>query len=374
MRGRVDIDCERFMRMALRLARKGEGRTSPNPMVGAVLVHKGKVIARGYHHRYGGDHAEVDCLKRVGFQAPRGATLYVTLEPCCHTGLTPPCTAAIVKSGVGRVVAACLDPNPEVAGKGIASLKSARLAVEVGVLAREARDLNRFYLSLRERGRPYVILKAAASADGKVGLKGGESKWITGELARREAHRLRRAVDAVLIGIGTALRDDPELSVRHVAAKGSGPLKIVVDPSLRLAPRARLLRSGKTLLVSTRAAARTPRALALEKKGAEIIAFPDTPRGLIPVTKLLKLLAERKILSILVEGGPRTYSHFLESGVVDELDLFVAPKLIGSGGLELFPGWGISRLKDAKRFDIAHCQRFGEDIGVVLRARERTKA
>jgi diaminohydroxyphosphoribosylaminopyrimidine deaminase/5-amino-6-(5-phosphoribosylamino)uracil reductase len=362
------------MRLALALAKKGEGRTSPNPMVGAVLVHRGEVIARGYHHRHGGDHAEVDCLKRVGFRAPRGATLYVTLEPCCHAGLTPPCTAAIIKSGVGHVVAASLDPNPQVAGKGIAALKSARLAVEVGVLAREAREVNRFYFSLREHGRPYVILKAAASADGKVGLKSGESKWITGEEARREAHRLRRAVDAVLVGIGTALRDDPELSVRHVSARGPGPLKIVIDPSLRLAPRARLLRSGKTLVVSTRAAARTPRACALQEKGAEVAALPATARGLIPVTGLLKFLAGRKILSVLVEGGPSTYSHFLESNVVDELDLFLAPKLIGCDGLELFPNWGIRRLREAKVFAIAHVKRLGGDIEIVLRAREKTKA
>lgn len=349
------IQHEDWMRLALTLAEKGKGRTSPNPMVGAVLVKNNKVLASGYHHRHGAAHAELDCLRKVNGKAPKNSILYVTLEPCCHHGFTPPCSDAILKSGVRRVLVATRDPNPQVMGKGIEKLRRAGIVVTVGVLEDEARTLNRFYFCWREKKRPYVILKAALTLDGKVGTV-GHMTWITGAVARKEAHRLRNAVDAILVGIGTVLADNPSLTVRHVRPSGKAPIKIILDSAVRTPPRAKVLKGAPTAIVCSPAALQSKRAKTLEKKGAELLP--------VPFGQLLPALAERKILSLLVEGGPRVYASFLTAGLVDEVVLFVAPRLLGKKGLP-FLSERTARVLE-KRFRIRLMKKVGKDLCLTL--------
>lgn len=358
-----------WMNRALALARKGEGRTSPNPMVGAILVHQGKAIATGYHHYVGGDHAEVDCLKKMNFKAPKGSVLYVTLEPCCHHGRTPPCTDAIVKSGVKTVVVAGLDPNPQVAGQGSALLNRHGISIRQGICEEAARQLNRYYYHWRMHGRPYVVLKTAMTIDGKVGMKTGESKWITGIEARTETHRLRRDIDAVVVGVGTVAADDPELTVRHVPSRGRDPIKIVIDPSLRLSSNAKLLKQKNVILATSLQASRTKKAAVLGEQGVEIVAVPAHPQGGLSVQKLLRILGKKGMLSILVEGGPRTYSAFLKTRLVDEWVIFMAPKLIGDTGMPMCGNWGSKSLRHALQWERVKVKEVGDDLMMVFRPR-----
>ncbi len=331
------------MGMALDLARLGLGRTSPNPMVGAVIVKNGKVLSTGFHRKAGMPHAEVEAMNSVGAtgRSPlHGATMYVTLEPCCHHGRTPPCTDAIIKNGIKGVVIGMRDPDPKVAGKGIKILKKAGLRIRVGVLEEECRQLNKAYVKHRTQGLPYVILKAAMTADGKVGFKRrrGEARHrpcrITGPAAIEQAHVLRDQVDAILVGVGTVLSDNPRLTTRLKGRKGKDPIRVILDSRLRIPIGVRvLIRRDSPTIIATAASIRHPKISLLRKKGVEILFCKKDKSGRIPLLALLKQLALRGVLSLLVEGGPRVWSSLLRQGLVDEAVLFIAPQVLGAQGL-----------------------------------------
>lgn len=308
---------ELYMRRALALARKGARGAPPNPLVGCVLVKDGKVVGEGFHAFFGGPHAEPLALKKAGAKA-RGATAYVTLEPCCaHPGKkTPPCAPALIAAGVERVVAAVRDPNPGVSGGGLKELRKAGIECEVGVLEEEAERLNESFFARMRRGRPWVILKTALSLDGRAYAEGGASRWITGPAARGEVHKLRAGVDAVLVGIGTALADDPALTA-HGA--GRNPLRVLLDTQLRLPPTAKLLDGKAPTLIFTA----SPR----ELEGAECVRIRHS-HGRLPLKLVLAELARRGVGRLLVEGGPTVHASFLREGLVDEAQVFIAPKLI----------------------------------------------
>lgn len=349
------------MRRALALARRGRGGVSPNPMVGCVLVKNGRPVAEGWHARFGGPHAEPAALAKAGARA-RGATAYVTLEPCCrHAGKkTPPCTEALVSAGVRKVVAAMRDPNPRVSGKGLAELRRAGVAAECGLLEEEALRLNRGFVSLMRRGRPYVILKAGASLDGRVETSARESKWITSGDARLLGRRMRGEVDAILAGAGTVLSDDPRLT----AADGlPDPVRVVLDSRLRIPRRARVLNGrGRCLVMASPSAPRRDLG-----PSAEVVRVRAGRRGL-DLRAVLRELAKRGIASVLVEGGPRVHTAFLEAGLVDEVHLFLSPRLIGGeGARSFFEGRGFARLSGTPTLSDLSVRRVGPDILITGR-------
>ena len=322
------------MTAALRLAAKGCGTASPNPMVGAIVVNRGRVVGRGYHLRPGLPHAEALALQRAGAQA-RGGTLYVTLEPCCHLKKrTAPCVPAIVRSGIRRVVIAQRDPNRLVNGRGTAALRRAGMSVTLGVARDQAETLNQAYRHWVRTQRPFVILKAAMTLDGQIATSSGEAKWITSKASRREVHRLRAQVDAVLVGIGTVLSDDPSLTAR-VGARltrlaGRQPLRVVVDSRLRMPLNARILRQaddGNTLIAVT-AAAPTERRIALQRRGIEIVVLPSQS-GRVSLPALMRELGKRGITSLLVEGGAEINAAMLRGKLVQRVRLYMAPALLG---------------------------------------------
>jgi len=351
-----------FMRRALRLAAKGRGLVSPNPMVGAVLVRRGQVIGEGWHRRYGGAHAEVEAISAAG--RARGATLYVTLEPCAHQGKTPPCVDAIRDAGISRVVVAMRDPNPKVLGGGLEVLVRRGVDVLMGPCAAEAAELNRGFISMVTTGRPLVTVKLAASLDGGIATASGHSRWITSPLARNEAHRLRSEHDAVLVGAATVIADDPALTVRHV--RGRNPTRIVLDPLLRSSPRAAWLADdGVPCVVVALAGAPAARRKAFEAAGAEVwigSASPDRTSGRgIQVKQLLKQAARAGITSILVEGGGRVAGAFLAAKCADRLALFTAPMLLGGDSIRWTTGLGVSRVDRAPRLTNVRIRKLGPD-------------
>ncbi len=318
---------EKFMRMALRLAEKAAGRTSPNPMVGAVLVKDNRVIARGYHKKAGTPHAEAVALEKAGRNA-EGATLYVTLEPCSHTDKrTPPCTLAIRQSRVARVVAAMTDPNPKVSGRGMEFLRSAGIEVSTGILESEARRLNEAYIKHIVSGMPFVTLKIAQTLDGKIATARGESKWITGDEARREAHRLRDKNDAILVGINTILKDDPILTTRIPG--GRDAVRVVVDSRLRIPLDAKVLtvESPARTIIATLSSAPKIKMKKLQERGAEVLLVKSSG-GRVDMTDLMKKLGGKGIMSVLIEGGSEINASALKSGIVDKVVLFIAPMLM----------------------------------------------
>jgi diaminohydroxyphosphoribosylaminopyrimidine deaminase/5-amino-6-(5-phosphoribosylamino)uracil reductase len=358
------------MARALELAAAGLGLTSPNPAVGAVLVREGRVVGEGYHQRAGGPHAEAIALEAAG-PAARGATCYVSLEPCSHHGRTPPCADALVAAGVSRVVAACGDPNPRVDGRGLARLREAGVAVTVGVGEAEARALNRAFFTFVSAKRPHVTLKSAITLDGKIAAWDGASRWITGEAARREAHRLRFLADAILVGIGTVLRDDPELTVRRSDLPPKEPWRVVADSRLRIPIGARVLRAadpGRTVVAG---AAPTPRrrAAALRELGVRVLELPRDGRR-VDLRALLDALGELDVVSVLAEGGGELGAALLDAGLVDRVAFFVAPRLLG-GRTAPGPIGGVGRaLKDAVSLSGLSYRHVGEDLlveGDVIR-------
>ncbi|MDR2507920.1 MAG: bifunctional diaminohydroxyphosphoribosylaminopyrimidine deaminase/5-amino-6-(5-phosphoribosylamino)uracil reductase RibD [Candidatus Accumulibacter sp.] len=350
-----------FMTRALRLAERGLYSATPNPRVGCVIVKEGRCIAEGWHRRAGAPHAEVEALEAAG--DARGATVYVTLEPCCHYGRTPPCTDALIAAGVSRVVAALQDPNPKVAGQGLSVLRAAGIAVDCGLLENEARDLNAGFIMRMTHARPWVRIKAAASLDGKTALSGGESQWITGEDARRDGHHWRARACAILSGIGTALKDDPRLNVREVETPRQ-PLKIIVDSRLRLPLDARALEEGNFLIAAAVESAETRRkADALRERGAELLFLPN-PGGQVDLMALMRELGRRQINEVHVEAGARLNGALLEAGVADELLLYLAPCLIGDSARGLFSLTELETLDGRKRLDIRDIRRIGGDICV----------
>jgi len=322
------MDDTRWMRRALEIAETASGRTSPNPLVGAVVVRNGVCVGEGFHPQAGEPHAEILALRDAG-EAAKGATLYVTLEPCCHYGRTPPCTEAIIEGGIRRVVSAIEDPDPRVAGRGHQRLREAGIHVDVGTLAAEARRLNAPYLKWKTTGIPFVTLKIAMSLDGKVATRLGESQWITGETSRLDGHRLRNRSDAVLVGVGTVLADDPLLTTRLPEASRD-PLRVVLDTEARTPPTARLVNvpsNAKTLLFVAEDADDS-RANALAARGVEVVRVPRATIG-VDLNAVLKRLGERDILSVLVEGGPTVHGSFAHARLVDRVIAYVAPLLIG---------------------------------------------
>lgn len=346
----------KFMKLALRLARRGLGSTHPNPMVGALVVEGGKVLGSGWHRRPGEPHAEVIALNEAGDSA-RGATMYVTLEPCAHYGRTPPCVERILEAGISRLVCATVDPNPLVDGRGIARLKEAGVEVEVGVSEEEARELNRAYFKYVTTGRPFVTLKWAQTLDGRIATRSGDSRWITGEGARRYAHRLRAEADAVVVGVGTVLSDDPQLTVR--LARGRNPLKVVLDSRLRTPPTAKVLSGGKVVLATTELASSESRK-ALEEAGARVWVLPER-EGRVDIEALLVKLAGEGKISVLVEGGREVLTSFLRRGTCDRIVVLLAPKLLGEG-TDALGDLGIERISDALSLRILRMRRFGGDI------------
>lgn len=345
------------MKKALKLALKGAGRVSPNPMVGAVLVKDGKVVATGYHEYYGGPHAEVVALDNAKGEA-KGATLYVNLEPCVHFGKTPPCAPRIIEAGIRRVVIATLDPNPLVSGKGVDLLKKAGIEVVTGVLEREARRLNEAFFKWITKGIPFVILKIAVSLDGKIANALGESKWITSLSSRRLVHKFRSLYDAVLVGVETVLRDDPELTVRLV--KGRNPVRVVLDTYLRVPSHAKILTSpGRKIIFYSEVASRE-KVKELEAVGVELYKV-SSENGIIELRDVLKKLGELGIASVMVEGGRKIFSSFLREGLVDKLLYFIAPKIIGKG-IGPFDELEVSSLDSSIKINEFTLRKVGEDI------------
>ncbi|MHB1291101.1 MAG: bifunctional diaminohydroxyphosphoribosylaminopyrimidine deaminase/5-amino-6-(5-phosphoribosylamino)uracil reductase RibD [Sulfuricella sp.] len=319
-----------FMAQALRLAEKGLYTTTPNPRVGCVIVRDGRVVGSGWHERAGEAHAEIHALTQAG-ELARGETVYVTLEPCSHHGRTPPCAEALIKAGVGRVVVAMVDPNPEVAGEGLAQLQQAGIRTDIGLLEKEARQLNIGFVSRMTCGRPWLRLKIAASLDGKTALNNGVSQWITGADARRDAHRLRARSCAVLAGIGTVLADDPMLNVREVETTRQ-PLRVVVDSGLRMPLTAKMLTAGETLVVT--ASSDPARAGRLREAGAEVLVLPLD--GRVDLARMLDELGRRGINEITVEAGRGLNGALVRQGLVDEFVIYFAPLLLGDRARGMF--------------------------------------
>jgi len=356
------VDDAAFMARALALAARGLGLTSPNPAVGAVLVRDGRVVGEGAHLRAGGPHAEVAALAEAG-EAARGAACYVTLEPCCHQGRTPPCVEALIAAGVARIVAACRDPNPRVDGRGLAALRAAGIEVTLGVGEAEARALNRAFFSFVTTGRPHVTLKTAMTLDGKIAAWDGTSRWISGEAARAEAHRLRFLADAVLVGIGTVLKDDPALTVRLPDAPPKQPFRVVVDSRLRIRPDARVLTAGDPSRTIVAGAAPLPgrRAAALRARGVRVLELPRDGRR-VSLGALLAALAELDVVAVLAEGGAELGAGLLDAGLVDRVAFFVAPRLLG-GRAAPGPVGGVGRaMKEALSVTGLSYRMIGEDL------------
>jgi diaminohydroxyphosphoribosylaminopyrimidine deaminase / 5-amino-6-(5-phosphoribosylamino)uracil reductase len=344
----------------LRLARRGLGRTSPNPPVGAVVVAGGAVVGRGYHRRAGLPHAEVEALRVAGRWA-RGATLYVTLEPCAHHGRTPPCTEGILAAGIRRVVFGARDPNPSVTGHGARRLRRAGLEVSGGVLQADCDGLIRFFRKHMTTGLPFVTLKLAASLDGRIATATGESRWITGTASRRFVHRLRAEHDAVLVGAQTVIDDDPELTCR--VRGGRNPLRVILDGHLRMPLTARVLANtaaAATLVVAGRGAS-PAKVRRLTARGAEVVLFPMR-KNQVAMPRLLRFLGRRGISSVLVEGGATVAANALSAGVVDQLLCFFAPTLIGGDGHPMLASLGVRRLRDAPRLGPVRLKRFASDL------------
>ena len=353
----------RFMRLALRQAVRARGRTSPNPLVGAVLVKDGEILATGFHKQAGTPHAEINALAKVP-GATEGATLYVTLEPCSHHGRTPPCCEAVAKSGVSRVVVGMTDPNPLVAGRGIRFLQAQGITVEAGVLAEECRAINRPFCQWITNGTPWVIMKAGLSLDGRIAPRSGQAGWITNERSRRHVHQLRDQVDAILIGIGTALADDPSLTTRLPGRGHRDPLRVVLDRDLRLPPAARMLQQESTArtLVCCGPQAEATRQAALAAAGAELLPVALGDDGQLDLAEVLRALGARQVTSLLVEGGSRVHGSFWSRGLVHQVNLYYGPLLLGGDAVPLLPGLGLDRVEQAPRLRTIHHRSFGDDL------------
>jgi diaminohydroxyphosphoribosylaminopyrimidine deaminase/5-amino-6-(5-phosphoribosylamino)uracil reductase len=360
------VDPETAMDQALRLARRGLARARPNPMVGAVVLKDGRVIGRGWHARYGGPHAEVVALEDAG-RGARGATLVVTLEPCNHHGRTPPCTEAVLRAGVRRVVAATLDPNPQVAGQGLARLRRGRVAVQVGIRAAEALRLNEGYFSLHVRGRPWVTLKVAVTLDGRLAAADGTSRYISGPGTLRLAHRLRTGHHAILVGRGAVEADDPQLNARLV--RGTNPVRVVLDTrgTLRADRRVFDAREARTLWVTGPGVSRA-RLRPVVERGVEHVEVPrarggirDPRGGGLSLRRVLRELVRRGLQSVLVEGGSEVLTSFMNANLVDRLTVVVAPRLLGAGNRDWLGDLGVRTMRHLRPLMFPEVRVMGTD-------------
>lgn len=353
---------ETFMKMALELAEQGRGWTSPNPMVGAVIVKDGKVVGKGFHRAAGGPHAEIHAIHEAGDKA-RGATLYVSLEPCNHMGRTPPCTEAILRSGIKRVVAGMRDPDPRVTGGGLAFLESRGLEVSVDVCQDLCHRLNEVFIKYVTTSLPFVILKCAATIDGCIATHSGDSKWISNPLSRQFVHELRHAVDAIMVGIGTVLKDNPRLTTRLEGREGKDPTRIVLDTYLSIPEDAKLLHlsSDSDTFIVTGNAAPVEKRSGLEELGIRFLALDDN-EGQIDLTALVKELGRMGITSLLIEGGSRVNGSALRAGIVDKVYMFYAPKIYGGAGTPICAGPGPDLMEQSMSLKEITVHRFKDDV------------
>jgi diaminohydroxyphosphoribosylaminopyrimidine deaminase / 5-amino-6-(5-phosphoribosylamino)uracil reductase len=352
------------MKMALDLAATAKGRTNPNPVVGAILVKDGVIVGSGLHRKAGEPHAEVHAFRMAGEHA-KGATLYVTLEPCSHYGKTPPCANLVIESEVSRVVVAMEDPNPQVAGRGINLIRKAGIEVEVGILEAEARLLNERFIHNMLTKTPFVISKVATTLDGKIATYNGHSKWITGEESRFNVHRLRNEVDAILVGIGTVIADDPQLTTR-LESGGKNPIRIILDSELRIPVDAKMTdcSEAKTWIV-TQKEANPEKVHALEEKGIELLYITKHDSGL-DLKELMGKLYEKGITDLLVEGGSEVNGSFLRAGLIKKFFVYVAPKILGGrGSLTPFTGNDVENMDQALDVAIHEIEHYGEDICIT---------
>lgn len=362
----TDLD---YMRRALELAARGAGHVSPNPMVGAVIVKDGRVIGEGWHEQIGGLHAERNALKHCT-EDPAGATIYVTLEPCCHYGRTPPCTEAILEAGLSRVVVGCLDPNPLVAGKGISILRDAGISCETGVLEDECLALNEVFFHYITTGKPFVVMKYAMTLDGKIAAFTGDSKWVTGEQARAHVHETRRRLSAIMVGIGTVLADDPMLNCR--IEEGVDPIRVIIDSRLRTPMDSQLVRTAGSIPTHIICAEIDgAKEAALTAAGVHVHCIPDESGKKVDLRALLDLLSEYQFDSVLVEGGMTLNGEMLRLGLVDRVQAYIAPKLIGGSAAKgPVGGCGIPLMADALTLSDLTIKRLGDDMLIEGRIRK----
>lgn len=351
----------KYMKRALFLARNGLRMTSPNPMVGCVIVKDGRIIGEGWHKKYGNPHAEIEAINYANNHGEniRGATVYVTLEPCSHFGKTPPCANRLVDEGVAEVITAMRDPNPKVNGNGIKILREAGIKVtELAEFETEAKFLNRGFVFVHKYARPFVSLKAAISLDGRMNLANGSSKWITGIESRTESHRMRAENDAVIVGIGTVLSDDPELTVRHV--EGINPLRVILDSRLRTPTSAKIIGHDNKCLILTSENSDRQKAEALTDSGAEIVRVKSSGNH-VDIHSALEYLAGRGVLTLMAEGGPEVLSAFLREGLADYMRLFIAPRIFGEGK-SISTNMNFADVKSAFRLTNTITRKLGDDI------------
>lgn len=349
------------MALALELAAKGRGSVSPNPMVGAVIVKDGKIIGTGYHEKCGEGHAEVNAFKNATEEV-QGATIYVTLEPCSHYGKTPPCADKIIEKGIAKVVIGTLDPNPLVAGRGVQKLLDVGIEVKSGILEDECKKINEVFMKYIVKKEPFVIMKAAMSLDGKIATKTGESKWITGETARKNVHELRSEVSGIMVGVNTVLKDDPELTSR--IENGKNPIRIIVDSKLRTPISSKILESANQVktIIATTISEDNEKVATFKEKGVHIIKT-KTKDNRVDLNDLMKKLAIEKIDSVLLEGGSELNFSALNEGIVDKVQFYIAPKIIGGNGSKSpVGGNGIELLKDAFMLKDLTYKNAGDDL------------
>lgn len=353
----------KYMKRSLELAERGAGYTNPNPLVGAVMVKEGRIIGEGYHEIYGGPHAEVNAFRHAT-EDVKGATMYVTLEPCSHHGKTPPCANAIVEKGIKKVIIGLKDPNPLVAGRGIKILTENGIEVVTGVLEEEGRKQNEIFLKYIITGLPFCIMKTAMTLDGKIAAYTGDAKWITGELSRKYVHQLRHRVAGIMVGVGTVLADDPFLTTRLEHGQGRDAARIIIDSNARIPTEAKVLtlQSNAKTIIAVTDKADSGKIRTLTDKGVEIITTPQK-NGRVDLAFLMKELGERKIDSILLEGGSELNYSALEEGIVDKVNAFIAPKIIGGNSAKTpVGGEGKAYISEATPLKDIDFHRFGDDI------------
>ncbi|MEA3544464.1 MAG: bifunctional diaminohydroxyphosphoribosylaminopyrimidine deaminase/5-amino-6-(5-phosphoribosylamino)uracil reductase RibD [Thermodesulfobacteriota bacterium] len=357
-----DLKHHQFMQRALDLARQGEGRTAPNPPVGAVIVKAGEIVGEGFHPQAGEPHAEIFALRQAGRKG-QGGDIYVTLEPCSHHGKTPPCAAALIAAGIKTVYVGVVDPNPQVAGKGIEMLQKAGIEVQIGILEPECRRLIKPFEKHLSTGLPFTIYKAAMTLDGNTATAMGDSRWVSGVESRRQVHRLRNRVEAIMVGVGTVVNDDPLLNTRIADGSGRDPLRVVVDSQLRISPDCRMLQqqSGGKTLIATISLEQTKIA-SLQNAGAEVVVF-SADSGKVPLLALWEELGRRNVQRLLLEGGSKLAEAALNGGLIDQLMLFVAPKLLGGSSMfGIFSGSGCAKMSAAIKLTDVCYQQVGEDL------------
>ena len=353
---------EVFMQRAVDLALRAQGRTSPNPVVGAVIVRDGRVLGEGYHRQAGRPHAEIEALRKATHPV-RGATVYVNLEPCSHYGRTPPCAQALIEAGVARVVIGMIDPNPQVRGRGIRRLRRAGIAVTTGVLKERCQRTNEDFAVAIQTGLPFVTLKLAASLDGRIAAASGDARWISGTASRRKVHELRNQVDAILVGAETVLADDPQLTCR--VRGGRDPLRVILDGRLRISPQAHVchLSSKAATVIATTPRAAQLRGAAFERAGVEILAFPGK-RGKILLRSVLETLAQRGAKHVLIEGGGQIAAAALQEGLVHKLVFFYGAVLLGGDGRAMLAPLGVGRVAEGIKLHTMQVDRSGNDVVV----------